>query len=170
MNYGSAPSARRQNGLTFKVKMIKSSDTLDVNSAEGTMAFQPNDDAAWISLFRQHMDEMFSYMFRTKEQGSGQREFLPHMDIYESSAHYVVELDLPGFSENDFNVTTAGSSLRIEGIKRQEKTESAFSYICLERHFGRFSRTVEIPAAFNPDGIRTVYERGVLSIRVPKKQ
>lgn len=133
------------------------------------MAFQPNDDAARISIFRQHMDEMFSYMFRTKEQGCGQHEFSPQMDIYESAAQYVVELDLPGFSENDFNVTAAASRLRIEGVKRQEKTESALSYICLERHFGRFSLSVEIPAAFDPERIGTVYERGVLSIKIAKR-
>lgn len=134
------------------------------------MAFQPNDDAAWISIFRQHMEEMFSYMFRTREQGCGQHEFSPPMDIYESSAQYVIELDLPGFSETDFNVTAAASTLRIEGVKRQEKTESALSYICLERHFGRFSRSVEIPDAFDPGRIRTVYELGVLSIRIAKRQ
>ena len=134
------------------------------------MAFQPNDDAAWISIFRQHMDEMFSFMFRTRGQGCGQHEFSPHMDIYESSAHFVIELDLPGFSENDFNVTAAASTLRIEGVKRQEKTDSPLSYICLERHFGRFSRIVQIPVAFDPGRIRTVYERGVLSIRIAKRQ
>lgn len=133
------------------------------------MAFQPNDDAAWISIFRQHMDEMFSYMFRMREQGSGQHEFSPLMDIYESSAQYVIELDLPGFSENDFNVTAVTSTLRIEGVKRQEKSESALSYICLERHFGRFSRSVEIPDAFDPGKIRTTYERGVLLIRIAKR-
>jgi len=134
------------------------------------MAFQPNDDAAWISLFRQHMDEMFSYMFRSREQGCGQHEFYPQMDIYESAAQYVIELDLPGFSENDFSVTAVTSTLRIEGVKRQEKTESALSYICLERHFGRFSRSVEIPPSFDPGRIRTTFERGVLSIKIAKKQ
>jgi len=131
------------------------------------MAFQPNDDAAWLSLLRQQMDEMFNHM---KEQGCGRHDFLPHIDIYESAAHYVIEVDLPGFSENDFNVTAVGPTLRIEGVKRQEKTEAAMSYICLERHFGRFSRTLDIPGTFDPGTIRTTYERGVLSIRISKKQ
>jgi HSP20 family protein len=131
------------------------------------MAFQPKEDAAWISVFRQHMDEMFNYLFNMREQHGGCHEFSPPIDIYESSGAYVIELDLPGFSESDFSVTIIGTSLRIEGIKRHEKPEMAMSYICLERHFGRFSRTVEIPAEFDPGRLQRRYERGVLALTVP---
>lgn len=134
------------------------------------MTIQPNDDAAWLSLFRQHMDEMFNYMFRMKDAGCGRHEFSPYIDIYESLHQYVIEVDLPGFSENDFTVTAIGSTLRIEGIKRQGKNDSAVSYICLERHFGRFSRSVEIPAVFDPGSLQKTFARGVLSIRIAKKQ
>lgn len=133
------------------------------------MAIQPNDDSAWLSLFRQHMDEMFNYMFRMREQGCPRQEFSPYIDIYESSNQYVIEVDLPGFSENDFNISSVGSTIRIEGVKRQEKSDSAVSYLCLERHFGRFSRSIEIPGSFDPAKIRAAYERGVLSIKVAKR-
>ena len=134
------------------------------------MTIQPNDDAAWMSLFREHMDEMFNYMFRMRDQGCGRHEFSPYIDIYESLGQYVIEVDLPGFSENDFTVTTVGSSLRIEGVKCQDKNDAAVSYICLERHFGRFSRNIEIPAAFDPGSLQKTFGRGVLTIRIAKKQ
>lgn len=133
------------------------------------MAIQPNDDAAWLSLFRQHMDEIFNYMFRIREQGVGEHDFSPYIDIFESSNQLVIEVDLPGFSANDFNITPIGSTLRINGVKRQEKSSPAISYICLERHFGRFSRSVEIPNAFDPGSMQNSFERGVLSIRISKK-
>ncbi len=133
------------------------------------MAFQPNDDADCLSMFRQHMDEMFNYMFRLKEQGSVQHEFSPYMDICESASQYVIEVDLPGFSENDFTITTIGSTIRLEGVKRQERIDSAMSYICLERHFGRFSRSIEIPSNFDPEKISMSCERGVLSIKIARR-
>jgi HSP20 family protein len=116
------------------------------------------------------MDEMFSYMFRMNDEGCSLHEFSPYIDIYESLGQYVIEVDLPGFSENDFTVTTVGSTLRIEGVKCQDKNNSAVSYICLERHFGRFSRSVEIPAVFDPGSLQQTFARGVLSIRIGKKQ
>jgi len=133
------------------------------------MAIQPNDDAAWLSLFRQHMDEMFNFMFRMKDEGCRRHEFSPSIDIYESLNQYVIEIDLPGFSENDFTVAAIGSALRIEGIKRQDKNDPGVSYICLERHFGRFARSLEIPVAFDPGSLQKTFARGVLSLRFGKK-
>lgn len=148
--------------------MIKSSDEPDYLTGGG-MAFQPKEDAAWIAVFRQHMDEMFSYIFNVREQSGGGHDFSPLMDIYESSGSYIIEIDLPGFSEKDFTVMVIGSVLRIEGVKRHEKTEAAMSYICLERHFGRFSSTIEIPRTFDPCRLQSRYERGVLALTVPPR-
>lgn len=133
------------------------------------MAPQPNDTAAWISMLRQYMDEMCNYIFHMRDRGGALHEFSPLVDIYESAGYFVIELDLPGSSENDFFVNVIGTTIRIEGFKRHEKSESTMSYICLERHFGRFSRMIEIPPAFDPGSIETVYERGVLSVKVPKR-
>ncbi|HZV82909.1 MAG TPA: Hsp20/alpha crystallin family protein [Geobacteraceae bacterium] len=132
------------------------------------MALQPNDAAAWISIFRQHMDEMFNHIFHMKEHGGCHHEFSPHIDVYETADAYVIEMDLPGLSENDFAVSQLGSVIRVEGIKRLEKMDATMGFICLERHFGRFSRSVEIPAQFDVNGARAAYERGGLRIVVPR--
>lgn len=132
------------------------------------MALQPSDASAWISIFRQHMDEMFNHIFHMKGLGGGHHEFSPLLDVYETADSHVVEVDLPGFSVSDFAVGIAGSSIRIEGVKRQEKTEMAMNYICLERNFGRFSRAVELPQQFDANGTKAKYERGVLTITSPR--
>jgi HSP20 family protein len=133
------------------------------------MAPQANEAAAWVSVFRRHMDEMLNVIYQLREQGGSLHEFSPLMDIYETAEHFIVELDLPGFADKDFAATTNGQTLRVDGIKRHEKSESAMSFICLERHFGRFTTTVEIPAAFDPAGMQTVYLRGVLSVKFPRR-
>lgn len=134
------------------------------------MALQPNDAAAWIAIFRQHMDEMHKYIFHMRENGGCQHEFSPQLDVYETAEFYVVEVDLPGFSENDFSVSAVGAAIRIEGVKRQEKTDIAMNYLCLERHFGRFCRTIEVPQQFDVNGTRARYERGVLTVTFPRSK
>jgi len=133
------------------------------------MTIQPNDDAAWLSLFRQHLDEICSYMFRVRDQECGRHEFYPAIDIYESSNQYIIEVDLPGFSENDFTLTVISYTVRIEGVKRQDKYDTAVNYICLERHFGRFHRSVDIPAAFDPGTLQKSFARGVLTLRIGRQ-
>lgn len=132
------------------------------------MALQPSDTAAWISIFRQHMDEMFNYLVHIRELGRGRHEFSPQLDVYETADAHVVEVDLPGFSANDFAVSITGSSIRIEGVKHQEKSDMAMSYICLERNFGRFSRVIDLPPQFDSNGAKAKYERGVLIIISPR--
>ena len=132
------------------------------------MALQPNDAAAWLSVFRQHLDEMFSHLSDMRGEGSGHFEFSPQLDIYETPDLYVIEIDLPGFAEKDFTVSMTGMNIRIEGIKRQEKAGGCMSYFCLERHFGRFCRILEIPAAFDMNGFSKKYERGVLTLIFPR--
>lgn len=132
------------------------------------MALQPSDAAAWISIFRQHMDEMFNHIFHMKEFGGGHHEFSPQLDVYETADSHVVEVDLPGFPVSDFAVGITGSSIRIEGVKRQEKTDMAMNYICLERNFGRFSRVIDIPPQFDANAAKAKYERGVLTIISPR--
>jgi len=133
------------------------------------MTIQPNDDAAWLSLFRQHMDDICNYMFRMRAQGCERNEFSPTIDIYESLNQYVIEIDLPGFSENDFSITVTSYTVRIDGVKRQDKNDAVVNYICLERHFGRFSRSIEIPTAFDPGALQKSFERGVLALRIARK-
>lgn len=132
------------------------------------MALQPNDAAAWISIFRQHMDEMFNYIFHMKEHGGCHHEFSPQIDVYETADAYVIEMDLPGLSPSDFAVSQIGSVVRVEGGKRLEKMDATMNFICLERHFGRFSRSVEIPPHFDVNGARAAYQRGVLRITVAR--
>jgi HSP20 family protein len=133
------------------------------------MSIQTNDSEAWISVFRQYMNEMFNHIFQMRDQRGGLHDFFPTLDIYETAGFFVIELDLPGFSENDFSVNVVGSSVSIEGCKKFDKAGPAMNYICLERHFGRFSRTIDIPPPFDVGCLKAVYERGVLSIRVPKR-
>lgn len=132
------------------------------------MAYQPEDDA-WISVFRQHMDEMFNFIFSMQKHCEGGHEFVPQVDIYETSGRLVIEIDLPGFSQRDYSVTVIGSALRIEGIKRHDKIGAAMSYICLERHFGRFSRTIEIPQGFDPGSVKSRYLHGVLELTLSQR-
>ena len=87
------------------------------------MALQPDDTTAWLSVFRQNLDEMFSHFFDRSAQEGGCFEFSPQLDIYETADLFVIEIDLPGFSENDFTVGVTESNIRIEGIKRQEKPD-----------------------------------------------
>jgi HSP20 family protein len=64
----------------------------------------------------------------------------------------------------------ATTSMTIKGEKKQkkEKTEENFHHV--ERSYGRFRRTIELPAKFDQSKVEASYKRGVLKIELMKSE
>lgn len=133
------------------------------------MAVIPKEPLDWLILFRQQINEIFTFL-SALEQGEtrGDNDNLPLVDIFETAENFVVEVELPGFERDDLSLSICCNMLVIEGVKREEKGGQQVTYICVERSFGRFSRTVEIPPAVDIKGIKAKYEKGLLSVTFPR--
>ncbi|HEX9006065.1 MAG TPA: Hsp20/alpha crystallin family protein [Bacteroidota bacterium] len=131
----------------------------------------PKDPASWLILFREQMNEIFTFLSQLELSDKvGEHEFVPLLDIFETAEEYVVEFELPGFSATDLSLSICCNTLVLEGNKRQEQSRSRTNYICLERTFGRFCRTVEIPPLYDVNGVHARYDRGVLVVSFPRLQ
>ncbi|HEY6006740.1 MAG TPA: Hsp20/alpha crystallin family protein [Geobacteraceae bacterium] len=133
------------------------------------MALIPKDPLDWLILFRQQINEIFNYLslLEAGEKGS-EREYVPLIDIFETADRFLVEAELPGFAPEDLSVSICCNMLVVEGTKRQDPPRKEGAYLCLERNFGRFCRTVEIPPGFDLAGVRARYVRGVLRVAFPR--
>ena len=133
------------------------------------MAVIPKDPRDWLTLFRQQINEIFTFLSSLEVKGKpGDQEHAPFLDIFETTDKFVVEVEFPGFERRDLSLSICCNMLVIEGQKRQEKGAKQVNYICLERRFGRFVRTVEIPPAFDASGVKAKYARGLLSVVFPR--
>ena len=135
------------------------------------MAVIPKDPLDWLTLFRQQINEIFTFLSTLDlKELPGDQESTPFLDIFETSDEYVLEVELPGFERSDLTLSICCNMLVIEGLKREEKRGKQVNYIRLERRFGRFCRTVEIPPAFDIAGVKAKYDRGVLAVTFPRKK
>jgi len=133
------------------------------------MAIIPKDPLDWLTFFRQQINEVFNYLSAIElKEPVGKHEYVPLVDIFETAANFVVEIELPGFSGEDISLSICSSMLVVEGIKRDEPRNCEVNYICLERHFGRFCRAIEIPPAVDMNRVSAKYEKGVLAVIFPK--
>jgi HSP20 family protein len=92
------------------------------------------------------------------------------MDISETKDSVVVEAEMPGMNSKSLDISLNGDLLTIRGEKKQEtKTDNDDCY-CIERTYGRFSRSVRLPAHVksNGDEIKATYKDGVIRIEIPK--
>jgi HSP20 family protein len=98
----------------------------------------------------------------------GTRDLMPSVDVTETDKEIEITAELPGLEEKDVQINLADNVLTIKGEKKAEKEEKDKSYRLVERTYGAFSRSVELPAGVNPDAIKASISKGVLKVSVPK--
>src|SRR5579871_5159979 len=77
--------------------------------------------------------------------------FAPAADVYESDHELVVELEVPGFGEEDLKVEVTDHTLTVTG-KREEKTvETGRTLRFKGRREATFERRIELPARSDPE-------------------
>src|SRR5690348_13741475 len=92
----------------------------------------------------------------------------PVLDVYEDKDSFVVKAELPGMKKEDIDVSLHDGALSISGERKsEEKLENSEVYRS-ERFFGRFQRTVALPAAVDAGNIKAQYKDGVLTVTLPK--
>lgn len=93
----------------------------------------------------------------------------PKTDIYEEDDKVVLEMEAPGLREEDIHLTVEGNTLTISGERKQKEERKKGRYQRVERYYGSFSRTFNLPATVDPNSIQASYEHGVLHISMSKK-
>jgi len=93
---------------------------------------------------------------------------LPAVDVYETSAEYIVEIELPGVAEKDVKVLLFANRIEVSGFKRELAAHAGSRYMRLEREFGAFRRDVVVPGSVDRDQAVAALENGVLTVVLKK--
>lgn len=113
--------------------------------------------------------EMFEPFFAVFGFESIKEEGFPVIDVFENAENIFIEAELPGVGKNSVKVSIGEGGLVIEGEKAGVRDESEnVKYLCIERSFGKFRRSVEIPTAADMSKVRARYREGILLITIPK--
>lgn len=102
----------------------------------------------------------------------GEQQFGAHrIDIHETNSEVVATCDLPGLEKKeDVHIDVQGNMLTIAGVINRTHEVKDEQMHRQERFYGRFQRSVPLPAAIDEEGIKASYRNGVLEIRMPKLQ
>ena len=103
-------------------------------------------------------------------EGEAAQRWVPAMDLVEGEDHYLLRADLPGMGEDDVSIEINDNVLTVSGERREEQEHQGQGWHRVERTFGRFSRSLALPEGVDADAVAASFDRGVLSIRVPKPE
>ena len=104
----------------------------------------------------------------SQQQFSG--DLSPRIDMSETDEEVLVKVELPGMTEKDVDVSISKDMLTIAGEKKQEKEEKEKGWYRMERQYGSFSRSIQLPYEIDEDKAEALYKHGVLTVRMPKAQ
>ena len=106
--------------------------------------------------------------------GNGERESLataewvPVVDIVEDDKEYLVKAELPEVTRDNVHVTVENGRLILKGERRFEKEESGKKYHRVERSYGTFLRSFNLPEDADAEKVEAEFKDGVLFVHLPK--
>jgi len=120
---------------------------------------------------RREMDRLWDSFLESGLRKRGEEgEWLPSLDVAETKNELVVKAEVPGMDPKDIDISLSDGVLTIKGEKRQEKEEKEADYHVVERSYGSFLRSVQLPKEVQSDKISASYKNGILKITLPKSE
>ena len=120
---------------------------------------------------RDEIDRLFeaplSAFARSSQLLSG---WTPAIDLFEDKDNFIVRAELPGMKKDDIELSLHDGSLSISGERKTENTYQEAEVYRAERFFGRFQRTVTLPAPVQAEDVKAQYADGILTVTLPKTE
>jgi len=125
-----------------------------------------------LNLIQDRMNRLFDDAGRTwrNDEPAATTSWSPAVDIFETEGEIVVKAEVPGMDRKDITLNLERNVLTLKGERRFEKETKDENYHRIERSYGGFSRTFQIPATVDEEKIHAEYKEGVLKIVLPKKE
>ena len=99
---------------------------------------------------------------------SGNGQIAMRVDVAETEKALEVTAELPGVNEKEIDVSLAGDVLTIKAEKKSDKEEKTKDYHLVERSFGTFERSMQLPFKADAAKIDVKFDKGVLKLVVQK--
>ncbi len=122
-----------------------------------------------LASLRDELDRMFDFAQPTRDSGlfSG---WTPALDVHDEKDNFLVKIELPGLKKEDIAITLDKGVLTVSGERKQEREAKEGETFRSERFFGRFQRSVTLPAAVDAAKVTAAYKDGILTIDLPKAE
>jgi len=131
-----------------------------------------------MSLVKFNSNRLFPSMFSLVDSffddevlsRSSDPNLIPAVNVKETDSAYEVQVAAPGYEKGDIKVKVENGFLKINSEDKQEKEEVEELYTKREFSYKAFSRSFRLPDDINDDNIKATYEKGILSLILPKTE
>jgi HSP20 family protein len=122
---------------------------------------------AELGELRSRFDRVFDELWDGRTLAAGKRVFRPSIDVVRENGNLVLRADVPGIKPDEVKVEVEDDVLTVSGEHREEKEEEGKHYICRERRYGSFERSLALPPGVDAKDIKATTHDGVVEVTIP---
>jgi HSP20 family protein len=114
------------------------------------------------------LDSMERRMRRVFEEIGFAPGLAPAADVYDTADEFVVEVEAPGFDEQELSIEVSDHTLAVKGAHRGTTDEGRKEFALHERLEREFERRFVLPREVDTEHVKAVFSKGVLEVRAQK--
>lgn len=107
---------------------------------------------------------------RRDEENFVAGSWVPPVDIVEGKDKIELKVELPGFKEDQVQLTVEDGLLTIRGERKFESEDKEENYHRIERSYGTFVRSFTLPRTVDQNRIQANFADGILAIEMSKRE
>ena len=123
---------------------------------------------AWTNLFNEFLNNDWNDW--SLKNYSRTNTTIPSVNIKETADNFEIEVAAPGFEKKDFSIEINQGTLKISSEKMSEVDNNDESYSRKEFSYQSFCRSFSLPLTVNSEMIEAKYDKGILSVVIPKRE
>ena len=128
--------------------------------------FNPFRELAGVDRF---FNDTFDRFFEDTDTPLANKTWSPSVDVSETETEVIFTAEFPGFEKDEINISVNDGRLSISA-ERPFTEEKDTKHHRVERWYGKFHRSFQLPKSADAGKISAHLKNGVLTLTLPKKE
>ncbi|OGI59693.1 hypothetical protein A2814_01335 [Candidatus Nomurabacteria bacterium RIFCSPHIGHO2_01_FULL_38_19] len=90
------------------------------------------------------------------------------VDVYQTPTDIILQTMVAGVKPDDLELTIGRDIITVRGKREEIRTIDEENYFTKELYWGKFSRTISLPAEVEPEEVEATEKHGLLTIKMQK--
>ncbi|MGD0386446.1 MAG: Hsp20/alpha crystallin family protein, partial [Solirubrobacteraceae bacterium] len=120
------------------------------------------DPNAYLGDLRRRVDRVFDEVPGVRRHG-----WMPAIDVVRDQKRMVVRADIPGLKPDEVKIEIEDHVLTVSGKHEEHEVVEDRLFVRRERHYGSFSRSMDLPHGVDVKRITAQTHDGLLEVTIP---
>lgn len=123
-----------------------------------------------LMALQERMNKLFDETFSRGAQDVDVGAWSPPVDIMEQGDEIIIKMEIAEVDQKAIDIKVEGNILTIKGERQLEQGTKREDYVRLERPYGTFSRSFNLPDTLDHAKVKASHKDGILRLVLPKKE